>query len=263
LAVGRRIATGGFGSVFRATLARPGEAPRAVILKKATEFGPAEAWMNERCFRGRTTRKHVASFVAAFDEADGDLEEEEEEVFPSKGGRKKKRRAGPAAAADGGPLWLVWEDEGGVVLSDLLARRDWPACAEPFLLGRRPPRLPPGPRRRAAGLKALATQLFEALEALHGTGIVHRDVKPQNLILLGADAPAQATGALVEGGRGAAAAAATSPPPRSLKLIDLGAAADLRVGINYTPNEVRTERRKDAGRVARGEQQPAGEGRAR
>ena len=230
VAVGRRIATGGFGSVFRATLTLPGEGaapPRAVILKKATEFGPAEAWMNERCARGRVTRRHVAAFVAAFDEADGGEEEEAEvgRTSPPSSLRKKKRRAGPAAAADGGPLWLVWEDEGGVPLSSLLARRDWPACAEPLLFGRPLAGIPPGPRRRAAVLRALATQLFAGLDALHTTGIVHRDIKPQNLILL-------------QNGGQSGGNEAGNERACSLKLIDLGAAADLRVGINYTPNEL-------------------------
>ena len=57
----------------------------------------------------------------------------------------------------------------------------------------------------------LYTQMMEALQACHATGIVHRDVKPQNVIL--------------------------SDPDRRAKLIDLGAAADLRIGINYVPNE--------------------------
>lgn len=42
-------------------------------------------------------------------------------------------------------------------------------------------------------------------------GIVHRDVKPQNCIISELD--------------------------RRMKLIDLGAAADLRTGINYVPKE--------------------------
>ena len=52
---------------------------------------------------------------------------------------------------------------------------------------------------------------MEGLRACHSTGIVHRDVKPQNVIVCGED--------------------------KCAKMIDLGAAADLRVGINYVPNE--------------------------
>ncbi len=58
---------------------------------------------------------------------------------------------------------------------------------------------------------ALAAQVVDGLRACHSTGIVHRDVKPQNVIVCGED--------------------------RCAKMIDLGAAADLRVGINYVPNE--------------------------
>ena len=54
-------------------------------------------------------------------------------------------------------------------------------------------------------------QIVEVLRASHATGIVHRDVKPQNVIVCGED--------------------------QCTKMIDLGAAADLRVGINYVPNE--------------------------
>ena len=52
---------------------------------------------------------------------------------------------------------------------------------------------------------------MEALKQSHRTGIVHRDVKPQNVII--------------------------SETDNKVKFIDLGAAADLRVGINYIPNE--------------------------
>ena len=57
----------------------------------------------------------------------------------------------------------------------------------------------------------LALQILEALKASHRTGIVHRDVKPQNVII--------------------------SETDNKVKFLDLGAAADLRVGINYVPNE--------------------------
>ena len=64
---------------------------------------------------------------------------------------------------------------------------------------------------RARACCGAGAQVLQALRACHRTGIVHRDIKPQNVIL--------------------------SEPEARAKLIDLGAAADLRVGINYVPNE--------------------------
>lgn len=52
-------------------------------------------------------------------------------------------------------------------------------------------------------------QILQNLADMHRTGIVHRDVKPQNMIL----------------------------SSNGIRMIDLGAAADLRIGINYVPNE--------------------------
>lgn len=239
--VGEKIAQGGFGSVFRATLLGEGEkkgekgkigskvssssssssspssssasansASRPVILKIATEFGPAEAWMNERLARAAPWA--VANFITAFDETTEDIDDDEEdEGEDEEGGGAKKPKKQKRSAADGGPLWLLWEDEGPetATLSQLMKRRDWPYCAEPLLFGREL-RLPKGARRRGAVVKEIARQLLSALDALHAVGIVHRDVKPQNVIV--------------------------SQQARRVKLIDLGAAADLRVGVNYSPN---------------------------
>lgn len=58
-------------------------------------------------------------------------------------------------------------------------------------------------------MQVIMTQILQNLSDIHSTGIVHRDVKPQNMIL----------------------------SKKGIKMIDLGAAADLRIGINYVPNE--------------------------
>jgi serine/threonine protein kinase len=59
------------------------------------------------------------------------------------------------------------------------------------------------------GVQVVMQQILQNLKDIHSTGIVHRDIKPQNMIL----------------------------SKKGIKMIDLGAAADLRVGINYVPNE--------------------------
>ncbi|KAK2998528.1 hypothetical protein RJ639_024400, partial [Escallonia herrerae] len=71
--------------------------------------------------------------------------------------------------------------------------------------------LPKGLERENKIIQTIIRQLLFALDGLHSTGIVHRDIKPQNVIF--------------------------SEGSRTFKIIDLGAAADLRVGINYIPKE--------------------------
>lgn len=58
-------------------------------------------------------------------------------------------------------------------------------------------------------LQVIMQQILQNLSDMHRTGIVHRDVKPENMIL----------------------------SANGIRMIDLGAAADLRIGINYVPNE--------------------------
>ena len=177
--VGRKIATGGFGSVYSGRLV---ENDKPIILKKATEFGEAEVWMNERIMR--SSPEIAATYITAFPD-------------------------GPEPRP-GDPLWLMWEFEGNKTLGDMMKVREFPRNTEVYLFGKSLSVLP-GPNRRAASIRVIMKQVLEGLRACHNVGIVHRDFKPQNCVLAEKD--------------------------NRFKLIDFGAAADLRVGINYVPNQ--------------------------
>lgn len=186
LTLGKKLGEGAYGTVYRATLKRPqSNKEEDVVVKRANEFGAVEIWMNERA--RRACRNSCASFI------DGFLEK------PA-GSRRDE-------------FWLVWRYEGNATLANVLADKDFPYNVEEAVLGRSAAAqgLPRGAKREARIVRALMRQLLLALQRLHATGIVHRDIKPQNIIF--------------------------SPDTGQLKIIDLGAAADLRVGINYVPKE--------------------------
>lgn len=107
-------------------------------------------------------------------------------------------------------LWLLWKYEGDFNLFDLMQKKEFPYNLEDALLGRKLT-IPTGSFRRMVTIKLVLKQILTALEKCHKAGIVHRDVKPQNCII--------------------------SQRDMKIKFIDLGAGADLRVGINYVPNE--------------------------
>jgi hypothetical protein len=246
----RKLGEGGFGDVYQARLTRPagGGPAQDVVLKCARGFGEEEVWMN-----GRTARAcpaAAAAFITSFRDARQPVLPREEGLGGALGGGAggvpgnardiaaalaggvrglwDKRPGAPpppplggnapppnSGSAGGDPLWLVWRLEGTQSLADVIAAKDFPYSVETALFGA-PLQLPPGSERKAATLRALLAQVLEALAALHASGIVHRDVKPENFVLVPGIGP-----------RGTA----------RLKVIDLGAAADLRVGINYVPRE--------------------------
>ncbi|XP_010415514.1 PREDICTED: serine/threonine-protein kinase STN7, chloroplastic [Camelina sativa] len=180
--VGKKLGEGSFGVVYRVSLSKKRSNEEGeYVLKKATEYGAVEIWMNERV--RRACGNSCADFVYGFLE--------------------KSSKKGPE-------YWLLWKYEGESTLAGLIQSKEFPYNVETIILGKVQD-LPKGLERENKIIQTIMRQLLFALDGLHSTGIVHRDVKPQNIIF--------------------------SEGSRSFKIIDLGAAADLRVGINYIPKE--------------------------
>ncbi|KAE8816357.1 Serine/threonine-protein kinase SNT7, chloroplastic [Hordeum vulgare] len=181
---GKKLGEGAFGVVYKASLSDPKVAEKQgdVVVKKATEYGAVEIWMNERV--RRACASSCADFLYGFRES------------------KTKGK--------GEEYWLIWRYEGEDTLSALMQSKEFPYNVETKILGNVQD-LPKGIARENKIIQTVMGQLLFALDGLHSTGIVHRDIKPQNVIF--------------------------SEESRTFKIIDLGAAADLRVGINYIPKE--------------------------
>ncbi|CAI5473058.1 unnamed protein product [Closterium sp. Yama58-4] len=197
LVLGKKIGEGGFGSVYVGTLAK--DPDFKVIVKRATEFGDVELWMNERV--RRACPDVCAEFLGGF------------MVKGSKGKTGAGKFLAPAATGTSDEVWLVWRYEGDSTFADILTDRDFPYNIEKSLLGKQAPPAdePRGPERELHVAREVMRRLLTSLEKLHSQGIVHRDVKPENMIYC--------------------------EDKGALKIIDLGAAADLRVGINYDPDQ--------------------------
>ena len=173
----------------------PGGGERTVV-KVAKEYGMAEVWMNERL--QRNCPKYVAQFVSAFEVSENQRQQR----------RSGRERLDPRMKT----LWLVWKYEGKETLDSAIVRKDFPYCMEEFLFNRSLEGVERDPVwRKALSVRVIMQQILEGLKSMHAVGIVHRDVKPQNLILAEGD--------------------------NRLKFIDFGAAADLLIGINYIPDD--------------------------
>ncbi|XP_027362309.1 serine/threonine-protein kinase STN7, chloroplastic isoform X2 [Abrus precatorius] len=164
--LGKKMGEGSFGVVYRVSQAnKPSSKEGDLVLKKATEYGAVEIWMNERV--RRACANSCADFVYGFLES------------------STKKAA---------EYWLIWRYEGDSTLADLLQNREFPYNVETLLLGEAQA-LPKGLERENRIIQTIMRQILFALDGLHST------------------------------------------ESRTFKIIDLGAATDLRVGINYIPKE--------------------------
>lgn len=178
------LGEGSFGQVYEGLLELPGGEHERVVLKRvkarvegADEMAEMEHVLN--VYAAKVARKAVADFLGFCDVSEEDS--------------RKNKRLTPG-------LWLMWKYEGSRTLAYYLRRRD---CMSALATDLGVP--------VEAVVPTAMKQIFEALAALHAAGLVHRDVKPQNIIF--------------------------SEKERRFKLIDLGAMADLRNGTNYVPDE--------------------------
>eukprot|EP00227_Mantoniella_beaufortii_P010389 CAMPEP_0197593732 /NCGR_PEP_ID=MMETSP1326-20131121/18897_1 /TAXON_ID=1155430 /ORGANISM="Genus nov. species nov., Strain RCC2288" /LENGTH=676 /DNA_ID=CAMNT_0043159765 /DNA_START=89 /DNA_END=2116 /DNA_ORIENTATION=- len=224
--LGPKLGEGGFGVVYKATGVADGE---QYVLKRCKDYGDAEVWTNSRLMR--SCPNNIASYRGAFY---GPKELPKKKLTPSQGSiwvkaanaakeavNKAKKVSEEAMSgeweveSDEDPLWLVWKFEGSQTLAALMEDKDFPYNVEPFVFksngGVAIEGEPRGTKRKYKILSTLFGQILENLAAAHATGIILRDVKPENMIF------DQKLG--------------------RLRLIDLGAAADLRFGFNYQPKE--------------------------
>ncbi|KAL4021473.1 serine/threonine-protein kinase STN8 [Cucumis melo var. makuwa] len=198
--IGGKLGEGSFGVVYAGAFlpknvkneertSRALDGKEKVILKKiklgvkgAEELGEYEVWFNYRLSRAapETCADFLGSFVAD--------------------------RASRQFSAGG--KWLVWKFEGDQTLGDYMKDRSFPVNLESVMFGR-VLRGMNSVERNALIIKQILRQIITSLKKIHDTGIVHRDVKPANLVVT---------------------------KKGQIKIIDFGAATDLRIGKNYVPN---------------------------
>lgn len=181
IAVNKIMGEGSYGQVFEGALSRDSGTERVVLkrVKKrvqgAEQMGHMEHLLN--VYANKAAKGSIADFV-------GYIEVAEEQATT-------KLTQG---------VWLMWRYEGHRTLSYYLKRRDCiAALSEDMGVD------------KSAVVATIVKQVLESIAALHAAGLVHRDVKPMNIIF--------------------------AEDEKRFKLIDLGACADLRSGTNYIPDE--------------------------
>ena len=191
-----QLGEGSYGVVYKGSLATAAGATRPVVLKKhkrgvdnAVELQEAELYFNGRVLAD--TQDACALFLGVI---------------------RVDRSQSQGRLVSG--LWLVWAYEGRFTLSTYLRSPNYVASLGAVLF-------PPGNSSSSALeevedpelllAQTVIRQVLQALGQLHSVGLVHRDVKPLNLVL--------------------------DESSRRFKLIDLGACACLRTGKNFAPDE--------------------------
>jgi serine/threonine-protein kinase len=157
-----RIGRGGMSTVYRAfdTVLERDVAIKLMHREIASESDHLERFRREARAVAQLNHAHIVTVIDA-----GELEAEGAGAGDDGGGGDGGRSGGDdAATGRAGTPYIVLEHVAGETLKDLI-RRDAPLPSPTAL--------------------AYAVELARALGAAHAQGIVHRDVKPQNVLLSG------------------------------------------------------------------------------
>jgi serine/threonine protein kinase len=183
---GKKIGSGSFGDVFEGTWNG-----QRVILKERKLTGPGKKFFDTEAALNRRL--------------------------------KNAKGVAPFLGVAGANAFLVWKDEGRSTLDTVLSGEGGKGGGFGGLFGGGGGGNGVGISKAMAvadesqAVRAFSKQLLRAVKSIHDSGVIHRDVKPENILF------ARPGG--ISGG---------TP---TIKLIDLGGAADLRTGTNYDKDE--------------------------